>query len=170
MLDAKSIEKLAVSLSKQHDPTCWYKELRRIRKEFDEETKSLVATLAKRYWLKRVCDNYSYPIHDDVKEELRYKNYFLNDDENLLVWATVVALIDGEDADYRYQLVQNGIIKKYGESAWGRVKRGAIKIKTMLATKKDEDIPYTMRKMAERSVTARGWVQQYSGRNFPRKV
>lgn len=169
MLDSKTIEILAVNLSKLPDPTYWFKELRGLRKEFDEETKSLVTTLAKRYWLKRICDNYSYPIHDDVKDEFRYKNYFLSDDDNLLVWATVVALIDGDDAEYRYQLVQNGIIKKYGVAAWERVYRGANKINSILA-KKNAGVPYTLRKMAERSVTIRGWIYQQLGTSLPRRI
>lgn len=170
MLDSKIVEILAVDLSKLPDPTYWFKELRRIKENYDENTKSTVAILAKRYWLKRVCGSSLYPINDIVKEDLIHKNHFLNDDDNLLVWATIVALIDGDDAEMRYQLTQNGIIKKYGVASWKRVKQGANKINNILARKNDEQVPYTLLKMAEQSITVRSWVQQHSGRDLPRKV
>lgn len=170
MLDSKSIEILATNLSKLPDPTYWFKELRRIKDEFDEDVKSMVAILAKRYWLRRVCNNSSYPINDVVKDEMIYNNYFISDDDNLLVWATIVALIDGDDAELRYQLTRNGIIKKYGMASWERVKFGANKINIILARKNDESVPYTLRIMAEQSVTARAWVQQHTRRDLPRRV
>jgi hypothetical protein len=168
MEESDFLQELADELSELPDPSYWYDELREIRMKLGKSKGDTVAMLAKRAWLKKVCRS-SYPLHPDVKRRFEYKRYFLDDNDNLLIWATLIALIDGDNAEERYQKCKSKIEQKYGTATWKRVSRTSTKINSVLANQ-NNNVPSSLSIMATRSVTVQGWLIDDHLSKLPKRV
>lgn len=168
MDEADLLQVHARELSALPDPTYWFEKLGDIRKELGKSNGDIVAMLAKRMWLIKVCDS-SYPLHPSVKHDFIMKKYFLNDRDNLLIWATLIALIDGDDADERYQKCKLNIERKYGSEAWYRVYLASKKIRKVLINPSC-NIPEVLKIMATKSITVQGWIQEDYLSQLPKRV
>ncbi|WP_425628186.1 hypothetical protein [Vibrio neptunius] len=168
MEETEFLQELADELSALPDPSYWFSELREIRSELGKSKCDTVAMLAKRSWLKKVC-NSSYPLHPEVKRGIERKCYFLSGSDNFLIWATIIALIDGENSDERYRRCKLNIEKKYGDEVWLKIFGTSRKINNLLSNQ-SSNVPYSLSFMATRSVTARDWVRDDNLSKLPRHV
>ncbi|THE30067.1 hypothetical protein E5303_18535 [Vibrio cholerae O1 biovar El Tor] len=168
MEETDFLQELADELSALPDPSYWFSKLREIEDKLGKNKRDTVAILAKRAWLKKIC-NSSYPLHPDVKRDIAYKRYFLSESDNLLILATMIALIDGDNSEERYKKCKQNIEKKYGEEAWLRILRTARKINNALSNS-SSNIPTSLSVMATRSVTVQGWVQDEKLSKLPKRV
>lgn len=162
------LQELADELSALPDPSYWFSELREIRSELGKSKCDTVAMLAKRVWLKKIC-NSAYPLHPDVKRDIERKRYFLSENDNFLIWATIIALIDGDNSDERYRKCKLSIEQKYGGEVWLKIFRTSQRINDVLSNQ-GSNIPYSLNLMATRSVTVQGWVLDDKLSKLPKRV
>ena len=168
MEETDFLQALADELSALPDPSYWFSELREIRSELGKSKCDTVAMLAKRAWLKKIC-NSSYPLHPDVKRNIERKCYFLSESDSFLIWATIIALIDGDNSDERYRKCKLNIEQKYGYEVWLKILATSQKINNVLSTQ-SSNIPSSLSFMATRSVTVRGWIRDDKLSKLPKHV
>ncbi|MBP2700723.1 hypothetical protein GY654_12275 [Vibrio parahaemolyticus] len=167
MDDIEIKNKLVDELLALPDPTYWFEILGNIRQKFGKTTGDTVAMLAKRAWLKKICHSY-YPLHPVVKFNIQAQNYLLSENQNLLIWSTLIALMENDSSDIRYQKCKKQIEKKYSENAFLNVLSTAEKIK-IIKLNKSYNISKSLNILAEKSITFQGWMKDEYLSSLPKK-
>jgi hypothetical protein len=123
----------ARKLASYADPTTWGAELKVIRSKYGDQFCDAVILLAKRAWLKRMCQSPSFLIHPSVKDEIQSQKYFPKEYQKKLIWAAIFAGCLKDRSDLNIQKLSNKLCVKYGNVWWKDVEekyKYIIKIKS----------------------------------------
>lgn len=161
----KTIEQqVAHELVSFYNPLDWGKELRKRISIYNDFDAKEARFLAKRGWLKKICDDFDFPLNPKVREGIISKSYFLEENHAYyqIVWATFLVTTEISVDSDRYFCIKNKLISKYGQWWWVDLERKYKVISLVLRDKPKLSSSLYSLKFASNhgSITAKNWIQE----------
>lgn len=116
MLYALSMDTLSTAqqLAKLDAPDLWVEFSSGIPKEKRAETFSL----AGRLWLQRIAQEGMLLVNPKILKELEAQNWEANDLQKRMIWASVLANLEGASSKERFKEIKGYLLKKHGREWW----------------------------------------------------
>lgn len=83
-----------------------------------EKAKTAAFAEAEPLWVLRMLNEEKLLVHPDVSHELRVSGGVPTDLQRRMIWASVLASLDGQDSKTRFAEIRRKIEKKYDNSWW----------------------------------------------------
>jgi len=77
-----------------------------------------VFKVAEKLWLERMAESRKLLLHPGVLDQLRSQSWETNDIHKRMIWASVLASVEGSDSKVRFKTIKNLLLNKYGRDWW----------------------------------------------------
>ncbi|WP_066017244.1 hypothetical protein [Endozoicomonas atrinae] len=109
-----TVHEIAEELSKINNPFEWSRRLNALSSEERSDCKALAEPL----WIKRMINQGLLLVHPDIASELKENQWLPSQLHRKMIWASILASIDGPDSKEQFQAIKDSIKKKYGFHWW----------------------------------------------------
>jgi len=80
--------------------------------------KQQVYKKAELLWLERMARTGLLLVHPEIMEQLEAQSWQASDLQKRMIWASVIASLEGKDSKQRFREIKTKLLKKYGRDWW----------------------------------------------------